>query len=112
MIRLPPRSTLTDTLFPYTTLFRSLRTGSRRASRERLQPDANTAAEHLFSRAQPRRAHREPLFYRRGHASRRWYSGGRREREGDVEPHSRRSDERRVGKEGVSTCRSRWWPYH
>src|SRR3546814_14853562 len=26
MIRLPPRSTLTDTLFPYTTLFRSLKT--------------------------------------------------------------------------------------
>src|SRR3546814_15502345 len=25
MIRLPPRSTRTDTLFPYTTLFRSLR---------------------------------------------------------------------------------------
>src|SRR3546814_12272459 len=23
-----------------------------------------------------------------------------------------RSDERRVGKECVSTCRSRWWPYH
>src|SRR3546814_19920193 len=23
-----------------------------------------------------------------------------------------RSDERRVGKEGVSTCRSRWWPCH
>src|SRR3546814_12905821 len=22
------------------------------------------------------------------------------------------SDERRVGKEGVSTCRSRWWPDH
>src|SRR3546814_14723358 len=22
------------------------------------------------------------------------------------------SAERRVGKEGVSTCRSRWWPYH
>src|SRR3546814_11503411 len=22
------------------------------------------------------------------------------------------SDERRVGKECVSTCRSRWWPYH
>src|SRR3546814_10526344 len=27
MIRRPPRSTRTDTLFPYTTLFRSLRTG-------------------------------------------------------------------------------------
>src|SRR3546814_12758986 len=23
-----------------------------------------------------------------------------------------RSDERRVGKECVSTCRYRWWPYH
>src|SRR3546814_14462232 len=23
-----------------------------------------------------------------------------------------RSEERRVGKGGVSTCRSRWWPYH
>src|SRR3546814_5006938 len=23
-----------------------------------------------------------------------------------------RSEERRVGKEWVSTCRSRWWPYH
>src|SRR3546814_1579493 len=28
MIRRPPRSTRTDTLFPYTTLFRSLLTGS------------------------------------------------------------------------------------
>src|SRR3546814_15522127 len=24
----------------------------------------------------------------------------------------RRSEERSVGKECVSTCRSRWWPYH
>src|SRR3546814_11536926 len=23
-----------------------------------------------------------------------------------------RSEERTVGKESVSTCRSRWWPYH
>src|SRR3546814_20412703 len=46
MIRLPPRSTRTDTLFPYTTLFRSVgqpvaehgshrNTGSRRAGRDR-----------------------------------------------------------------------------
>src|SRR3546814_2006202 len=27
-------------------------------------------------------------------------------------PHARRSEERRVGKECVSTCRSRWSPYH
>src|SRR3546814_14223046 len=27
-------------------------------------------------------------------------------------PSEDRSEERRVGKECVSTCRSRWWPYH
>src|SRR3546814_7174176 len=32
MIRRPPRSTRTDTLFPYTTLFRSADPGGRRAS--------------------------------------------------------------------------------
>src|SRR3546814_19376047 len=32
MIRRPPRSTRTDTLFPYTTLFRSLRTSRWRGS--------------------------------------------------------------------------------
>src|SRR3546814_9286198 len=37
MIRRPPRSTRTDTLFPYTTLFRSLQQGLRPAL-ERLQP--------------------------------------------------------------------------
>src|SRR3546814_18609768 len=31
---------------------------------------------------------------------------------GGVHPHDRRSEERRVGKECVSTCRSRWSPYH
>src|SRR3546814_16989168 len=35
MIRRPPRSTRTDTLFPYTTLFRSARPGSRRRSANR-----------------------------------------------------------------------------
>src|SRR3546814_20218209 len=27
-------------------------------------------------------------------------------------PQIARSEERRLGKEGVSTCRSRWWPQH
>src|SRR3546814_4127846 len=39
MIRRPPRSTRTDTLFPYTTLFRSSRTSKRAAS------SPNAAAE-------------------------------------------------------------------
>src|SRR3546814_5906357 len=30
----------------------------------------------------------------------------------DQSPDQRRSEERRVGKECVSTCRSRWSPYH
>src|SRR3546814_18178651 len=36
MIRRPPRSTRTDTLFPYTTLFRSLRSAHRVAAHERV----------------------------------------------------------------------------
>src|SRR3546814_10340302 len=35
MIRRPPRSTRTDTLFPYTTLFRSHQRGGRKARRGR-----------------------------------------------------------------------------
>src|SRR3546814_14602897 len=44
MIRRPPRSTRTDTLFPYTTLFRSLRplAGGREEGRSQAQP-----CEHL-----------------------------------------------------------------
>src|SRR3546814_2007903 len=33
-------------------------------------------------------------------------------KESRLETHSSRSEERRVGKECVSTCRSRWSPYH
>src|SRR3546814_18858423 len=36
MIRRPPRSTRTDTLFPYTTLFRSTGPAARRAARGRV----------------------------------------------------------------------------
>src|SRR3546814_1002972 len=42
MIRLPPRSTRTDTLFPYTTLFRS-----RRRALERPRPRAGNLARSL-----------------------------------------------------------------
>src|SRR3546814_17114497 len=30
----------------------------------------------------------------------------------DISTLENRSEERRVGKEGVSKCRYRWWPYH
>src|SRR3546814_3594485 len=45
----------------------------------------------------------------RGRARR---SGGRRSRGRARGPGVARSEERRVGKEWVSTCRSRWSPYH
>src|SRR3546814_1357218 len=47
MIRLPPRSTRTDTLFPYTTLFRSLASpsASRHAAQKRSEPDERHCCE-------------------------------------------------------------------
>src|SRR3546814_11131495 len=44
-----------------------------------------------------------------------WYSGNREigaPKSASLTALSPRSEERRVGKEGVSTCRSRWSPYH
>src|SRR3546814_20875128 len=94
MIRRPPRSTRTDTLFPYTTLFRS---------RLMPPPTANLPGGYDF-------------------AQRAWFDGigavgtvlgkvSRAPGRGAATP-SVRSEERRVGKECVSTCRSRWSPYH
>src|SRR3546814_2047734 len=47
MIRRPPRSTRTDTLFPYTTLFRSLAIGTIRA------PSDSTSAARAFASLTP-----------------------------------------------------------
>src|SRR3546814_14092390 len=85
MIRRPPRSTRTDTLFPYTTLFRSR---PRRGLRVLLALDD----DHRARRIPPRHV-----------------AGAVQQL---VERGIGRSEERRVGKECVSTCRSRWSPYH
>src|SRR3546814_6295760 len=65
MIRRPPRSTRTDTLFPYTTLFRSAGVGHgiRRQAAARTHPreeplDILTAAEFGAGRHQRRRSGR------------------------------------------------------
>src|SRR3546814_4431646 len=54
MIRRPPRSTRTDTLFPYTTLFRSARRGASAAARrgERASCRARGCA-YCSARARP-----------------------------------------------------------
>src|SRR3546814_9522243 len=61
MIRRPPRSTRTDTLFPYTTLFRSRGERDAAVHHQRLRRDETrfvagqkrNAAGHVFHRAQP-----------------------------------------------------------
>src|SRR3546814_3586151 len=52
MLRRPPRSTRTDTLFPYTTLFRSVVAGDRLPPQPRLS--AAVLLQHRLLRAQRR----------------------------------------------------------
>src|SRR3546814_12360358 len=52
MIRRPPRSTRTDTLFPYTTLFRSLGDAGASRRRPRLSPGRRTSKRQLEARRQ------------------------------------------------------------
>src|SRR3546814_15025734 len=79
MIRRPPRSTRTDTLFPYTTLFRS----------QKYKFYLRNPISGTTCRNHSRSYRILPLCVS-----------------------LTRSEERRVGKECVSTCRYRWSPYH
>src|SRR3546814_13009376 len=117
MIRRPPRSTRTDTLFPYTTLFRSVPHGL-----------PAIVWGHRRPVLSPRRQERQEINQRLGGG----VCGSRRYRQQHIcgavvlvlpfallaawrashQPTVNRSEERRVGKECVSTCRSRWLPYH
>src|SRR3546814_13642741 len=107
MILRPPRSTRTDTLFPYTTLFRSALGHCPCLSAGRLRKAA--AGQHPVALA---------LFHlsaRRAadHAAAATAAPGPRARRiKEKEPRCQRSEERRVGKECVSTCRYRWSPDH
>src|SRR3546814_14027004 len=99
MIRRPPRSTRTDTLFPYTTLFRSrLRHGGRMVQKPAHLRRGEIGIEHQS---------RPPLDRL---LLPRLAQGGAMTGGAAVLPDDR-SEERRVGKECVSTCRSRWSPY-
>src|SRR3546814_8724059 len=63
MIRRPPRSTRTDTLFPYTTLFRSPRRGQHSAGRDHLSPACHgMEAEGLTGARRLRPDERRGLF--------------------------------------------------
>src|SRR3546814_13403960 len=101
MIRRPPRSTRTDTLFPYTTLFRSL-----------ILPAAMwVEKEGAYGNAERRTHVWHQLVQAPGEArSDLWQlmEFSKRFTTDEVWPAEIRSEERRVGKECVSTCRSRW----
>src|SRR3546814_14069806 len=101
MIRRPPRSTRTDTLFPYTTLFRSERPVGDDLCRD-VGIDQDALAE-LTGDLLLQLGDRASLGIDRADER----HGDRPGIADDV-----RSEERRVGKECVSTCRSRWSPDH
>src|SRR3546814_19629639 len=112
MIRRPPRSTRTDTLFPYTTLFRSaVETGEEHMGNGFVAVDIHGKIDAGFIHALQHVKHfraalqgwRVP-FAVEVHAC---GIGAQMPVETAV-----RSEERRVGKECVSTCRSRWSPSH
>src|SRR3546814_15827210 len=64
MIRRPPRSTRTDTLFPYTTLFRSWGSG-RRIARHRPLPARHTARQFARIGETRRVDHAQQRHFRR-----------------------------------------------
>src|SRR3546814_19958761 len=113
MIRRPPRSTRTDTLFPYTTLFRSSggccpAMDGAPASCQRLRLRAMIIADHF------RPLRRRELEYRRIQLDARLHIAETHfgvAAEGVIDFHPRRSEERRVGKECVSRCRLRCAQY-
>src|SRR3546814_19355697 len=126
MIRRPPRSTRTDSLFPYTTLFRSV--GAVFCVLDlggigRRTPGAESAFVHFAARAEiagarilrcSERAGVEAVAAADTEILRMQHHGVLRgvEAVDRADRRAGRSEERRVGKEGVGTCRSRWSPYH
>src|SRR3546814_12780566 len=106
MIRRPPRSTRTDTLFPYTTLFRS-----------EIRHEARCSTSHPCPRGShslgsgERCERREAASVQRSAKATCQTLWDR----SPVDPAAKRylrSEERRVWKECVSTCRSWWWTSH
>src|SRR3546814_16575452 len=124
MIRRPPRSTRTDTLFPYTTLFRSVEGRGRRPDRffEVFLQDFAGSSEQLVaamsSKAASQRGQRDDGSFTECPMSKiliAFYS-----RNGSTEPLAKavaegaqaaRSEGRRGGKEGCRTCGFGWAPH-
>src|SRR3546814_15967256 len=108
MIRRPPRSTRTDTLFPYTTLFRSCGIAGSLHRCEALRIDAvGNDAQPFLTGAQAALRLVVGAVKRDDRVARvvTGASIGLEDRQPQV---AQRSEERRVGKECVRECRTRW----
>src|SRR3546814_16106601 len=127
MIRRPPRSTRTDTLFPYTTLFRSddipLFHPCVPETRDRTRMDYAMNTSHsgfLFKRVMPPASYkisRQDSYMTSPQSLRYMMPEKRRDLHSKFdEPGQRyrvlRSEERRVGQECVSKCIYRWSAEH
>src|SRR3546814_13526913 len=108
MIRRPPRSTRTDTPFPYTTLFRSpwSRTRHDYDLRKLIIRWGNRG---LFSIVGVDDAVASYRAFVRAHAGQ---MPAAADQLGKYWSNHSRTEEGRAGKECVSTCRSRCSPYH
>src|SRR3546814_20045288 len=117
MIRRPPRPTRTDTLFPYTPLFRSRQAARAALLGDRIpEPEPGQAPRQPPLLPAPRRADGAPdprPAVRAGlHHRRRPPAPGRRGRQAGIGAEQPSSEERRVGEECVSTCKDRRSPPH
>src|SRR3546814_15790487 len=103
MIRRPPRSTRTDTLFPYTTLFRAMPDGMLAGAR----PGSGNFSIAITGKAA--HAGRNPEEGRNAIVA---AADLTLRLAAAADPEIRRSEERRGGKECVRTCSTRWSAYH
>src|SRR3546814_16458974 len=114
MIRRPPRSTRTDTLFPYTTLFRSQADGGTLAVRsgdvigKPIIIDSERGCQHLRGIVETGGV----VFIPDNRNKNVYALSGQQLQSITKDNETIRSEERRVGKECVSTCRSRRATYH
>src|SRR3546814_15295626 len=105
MIRPPPRYHRPDTRFPYTTPFRSPGANDDGSGTTAVMEMARVMSAHRFGAT---------LIFVcvAGEEQGLLGSGHLAARAAEEDWQVARSEERRVGKECVSTCRSRWSPYH
>src|SRR3546814_12965336 len=116
MIRHPPRSTRTDTLFPYTTLFRSRETPLKTRSHPRAVVDHHVDRRHVEAQQCVKLSLTNRsiglILLASGNGAGNTNIVASSDQFETLPKSKSRSEERREGKECISRCRSRWSPVH